>query len=247
MKAAARLVESVEAMVPGVEVVITVTTDTGHRVARERYPGRRVEFYPPDLSWIVRDALDRLRPDLVVLVESELWPNFLAAVAERGIPVALVNGRISARSASRFRAAGPLARPLMEALSSVCVQLPVYAERFRALGIPDDRIAVTGNLKLDNVPLLADRGRAEGFARLLGVEGRAAGGRPLLVAGSTHKTEERAVGRLLWRLRDEGRHLARLDHPTILKVHDLVVLDGRVALVTEYVAGEDLEGCLRAP
>ena len=207
VKAAARLVESIEARVPGVEVVITVTTDTGYRVARERYPGRRVEFYPPDLSWIVRDTLDRLRPDLVVLVESEFWPNFLGAVAERGIPVALVNGRISARSAARFRAAGPLARPLMEALSSVCVQLPVYAERFRALGVPAARIAVTGNLKLDNVPLLSDRGHAEGFAALLGVEGRAAGGRALLVAGSTHRTEERMVGRLVRRMRDEGRVL----------------------------------------
>ncbi len=213
VKAAARLIESIETLVPGVEVVITATTDTGYRVARERYPGRRVEFYPPDLSWIVRDTLDRLRPDLVVLVESEFWPNFLAAVAERGIPVALVNGRISARSASRFRGAGPLARPLMEALSSVCVQLPVYAERFRTLGIPDERIAVTGNLKLDNVPLLSDRGRAEGFARLLGVEGRATGGRPLLVAGSTHRTEERAVGRLVRRLRDEGRALDAIVAP----------------------------------
>lgn len=207
VKAAARLVESIEAQVPGVEVVITVTTDTGYRVARERYPGRRVEFYPPDLSWIVRDTLDRLRPDLVVLVESEFWPNFLAAVAERRIPVALVNGRISARSAARFRVAGPFARPLMEALSSVCVQLPVYAERFRSLGIPTERIAVTGNLKLDNVPLLADRGRAEEFARLLGVQGRSAGGRALLVAGSTHKTEERAVGRIVRGLREEGRAL----------------------------------------
>ncbi len=109
VKAAARLIERIEQRVPGVEVVVTATTDTGYRVARERYPGHRVEFYPPDLSWIVRDALDRLRPDLVVLVESEFWPNFLAAVAAPRHPDgALVNGRISARSAGRFRKGGPL-------------------------------------------------------------------------------------------------------------------------------------------
>ena len=81
------------------EVVISVTTDTGNRVARQRYPGRRVEFYPPDFSWIVHDTLDALRPDLMILVESEFWPNFLLAAQEREIPVVLVNGKMSRRSA----------------------------------------------------------------------------------------------------------------------------------------------------
>jgi 3-deoxy-D-manno-octulosonic-acid transferase len=200
VKAAARLVESIEARVPGVEVVVTATTDTGFRVAKERYPGRRVEFYPPDLSWIVRGALDRLRPDLVVLVESEVWPNFLASVAARGIPVALVNGRISERSAARFRRAGRVTRPLVASLATVCAQVEAYAERFRSMGVAPERLFVTGNLKLDNVPLAEERARSERFARLFGEAATS----PLLVAGATHATEEREVGRIVRRLRDEG-------------------------------------------
>lgn len=216
VKAAARLVERIEQRVPGVEVVVTATTDTGYRVARERYPGHRVEFYPPDVSWIVRDALDRLRPDLVVLVESEFWPNFLTAVSHRGIPTVLVNGRISERSASRFRRGGRLTRGLLSAIARFCVQLPVHADRFASLGLPADHVVVTGNLKFDNVPILADRRRSDAYARLLG----ATDGRPLFVAGSTHPPEERWMGQAVRRVRASGvplravvapRHPARAD------------------------------------
>jgi 3-deoxy-D-manno-octulosonic-acid transferase len=112
-----------------------------------------------------------------------------------------VNGRIGERSASRFRRAGRLVEPIVSALSLVCAQLPAYAERFRALGVPAERIAITGNLKLDNVPVVVDRARAEAYARVLALDGTT----PLLVAGSTHAPEERAVGRILARLRAEGR------------------------------------------
>jgi 3-deoxy-D-manno-octulosonic-acid transferase len=216
IKAATNIVETIEAEVPGVEVVVSATTDTGWRVARERFPGRRVEFYPPDLSWVVASALDRLRPDLVVLIESEFWPNFLTTAAERGIPVALANGKISARSAARFRLAGPVARRLMRSLSRLCVQLPAYAERFRGLGVPDARVTVTGNMKLDNIPIGADPSRSAGYAALLALEH----GTPLWVAGSTHPREERWVARTARRLRAEGlpvrlvvapRHPSRAD------------------------------------
>ncbi len=200
VKAAARLVQSIEAEVPGVQALVTSTTDTGFRVAKERYPGRRVEFYPPDLSWIVHDALDRLRPGLVVLLESELWPNFLSSAAERGIPVALVNGRISERSIARFKTSGRLAASLASALSVVCAQLPAYADRFRALGVPAERVVVTGNMKLDNIPIAEDRGRVATYAALLGRDASA----PLLVAGATHPREERAVARVVRRVREAG-------------------------------------------
>jgi 3-deoxy-D-manno-octulosonic-acid transferase len=200
IKAASRLVETIEAEVPGVEVVVSATTDTGWRVARERFPGRRVEFYPPDLSWIVDSAIDRLRPDLVVLIESEFWPNFLTSAAERGIPVALANGKISERSAARFRGAGRLGRALMRTLDRFCVQLPAYAERFRALGVDPARIAVTGNMKLDNIPIGENPARAAAYASLLGLDGRS----PLWVAGSTHPREERIAARTARRLRAAG-------------------------------------------
>ncbi|MDJ0976149.1 MAG: 3-deoxy-D-manno-octulosonic acid transferase [Planctomycetota bacterium] len=202
VKAAARLVEVIEERIPDVEVIITVTTDTGNRVARKRYPDHRVEFYPPDLSWIVEHTLDALRPDLMVLVESEFWPNFLFSARARRLPVALVNGRMSPRSARRFKKLESLSRPLLETLSSVCVQVDSYAERFTALGLDPDRVHVTGNMKLDNIPLKTDPDRRARYAQLLGSD---QDDLATVVAGSTHPGEERAIARMRRRLAAEGK------------------------------------------
>lgn len=216
VKAAARLVEEIERVVPDVEVIVSVTTDTGKRVACKRYPNHRVEFYPPDLSWIVHDALDALRPDLMILVESEFWPNFLFAAQERRVPVVLVNGRMSERSAGRFGLVGGLARALLGSLERICVQMPLYAERFLKLGVEPERLHITGNMKLDNIPIKPDDGRARMFGRLFG-PGQ---GLPIVVAGSTHPGEERAVVGIHRRLCAAGqpfrlvvvpRHPARAD------------------------------------
>ncbi|MHC5009981.1 MAG: 3-deoxy-D-manno-octulosonic acid transferase [Planctomycetota bacterium] len=216
VKAAGRLVDLMEEAVPGLESVISVTTDTGRRVAEERYPGRRIDFYPPDLSWIARGALEAVRPDLILLVESEFWPNFLSLARERGTPVVLVNGKISQGSANRFRFAGPLARPILDALTEVCVQMDAYAERFLSLGIDPSRLHVTGNMKFDNIPLQSAAAPAGEFRDLLGL----GDGCPLVTAGSTHPGEERALARIHGRLAAEGlaarlvvapRHPARAD------------------------------------
>ena len=216
VKAAARLVEEIEALVPEVEVIITVTTDTGHRVATKRYPGHRVEFYPPDMSWVVEDALDALRPDLMILVESEFWPNFLFSARARGIPVALVNGKMSERSARRFGALAPFTGRLLDCIQTLCVQMPLHEERFRRLGVPADRIHVTGNMKFDNIPIKQESIRDNEFTRILGADE----GIPIVVAGSTHPTEERTLGAIYRRLVADGlalrlviapRHPARAD------------------------------------
>jgi len=201
VKAAARLVEEIERVLPEAEVVLSVTTDTGYRVARAHYPGHRVEFYPPDFSWIVHDALDALRPDLMILVESEFWPNFLLGAEERGIPVVLVNGKMSRRSAGRFAALGRLSRPLLRSLALVCTQIPSYAERFQDLGVEPDRIRVTGNMKFDNIPIKQEDERESYFGRLLGHEQ----GLPIVVAGSTHPGEERLIAAMHRRMREDGR------------------------------------------
>ncbi len=217
VKAAAQLVDRIEQSVPGVQVVISVTTDTGNRVARKRYPRHRVEFYPPDLSWIVDDALDAVAPDLVILVESEFWPNFLWAARERGIPVALVNGRLSARSARRFARLRPWGASLLQGLEQICVQVPAYAERFKELGVDPARVHVTGNMKFDNIPIQPDDERRAYFARLLCGEPDL----PLLIAGSTHPGEERLLAAAHRRLMQQGlpcrlvlvpRHPGRVEH-----------------------------------
>lgn len=217
IKSVARLVEAVEAARPDVEVVLSVSTDTGYRVARARYPGHRVEFYPPDLSWIVGDALDALDPGLILLVESGFWPTFIAMAGDRGVPIVVVNGRMSERSAGRYGLVRPLVGAVLANLTDVCVQLEEYGERFRSLGVAEERIHVTGNMKFDNIPIQSHGVRHDVLARLLG-DG---GGIPLLVAGSTHPDEERQLVRMRRRLEAAGRrlrlllvprHPARADH-----------------------------------
>ncbi len=216
VKAAARLVEAMERLVPGLEAVITVSTDTARRVAKDLYADRRIDFYPPDLSWVVKDALDAVHPDLILLVESEFWPNFLTAAAARRIPVVLVNGRMSERSCRRFRLLRPAAGRVLAALRLVCVQLETYAERFASVGVDAARIHVTGNMKFDNIPIRVEDPRREAFRRLVGDSPE----RAWVVAGSTHPTEERALAAIERRLRERGlsprlivapRHPARAD------------------------------------
>jgi 3-deoxy-D-manno-octulosonic-acid transferase len=200
VKAAAALVRRLELGWPETEVVISVTTDTGRRVARDLYPRHRVEFFPPDFSWVVRDAFRALKPDLVLLMESEFWPNFLWCAAERGVPVALVNGRLSAGSAARFARVGALAQPLLGSLASVCTQTEEYARRFLGLGLAPERVRVTGNMKLDNIPLQRSEPWGEDLRRVLAPEP----GRAVLVAGSTHPGEETALARMLGRFTGSG-------------------------------------------
>lgn len=233
VKAAAALVRALEQAWPGAEVVVSVTTDTGRRVAQDLYPHHRVEFYPPDFSWVVGDAFEALRPSLVLLVESEFWPNFLLAAEERGVPVALVNGRLSAGSARRFARAGPLARPLLRSLALVCTQTPEYAQRFEALGLEASRVQVCGNMKLDNIPLQRSGPWGERLRSVLAPPP----GRPVLVAGSTHPGEERALAGMVQRLRAAGRPVTLVVTPR----HP-----GRAASVLHDLQAEGLAGVLRS-
>jgi 3-deoxy-D-manno-octulosonic-acid transferase len=163
IKAVQHLVGAIERGWPSLEVLLSTSTDTGRRVALERYAGRRIEFYPPDLSWVVRDAFDALRPDLIVLVESGFWPTFLGTAHERGIPVVVVNGRMSARSAGRYAFVRAGLRQVLGTLAEACVQLDAYGERFRELGVPAERVHRVGNMKLDNLPSGAEDPRREAF------------------------------------------------------------------------------------
>ncbi len=209
VKAVARLVEAMEDEVAGLETVITVSTDTARRVAQARYEGRRIDFYPPDFSWIVDNALDAIRPDLVVLAESEFWPNFLLACRERAIPVVLVNGKISERSSGRFGGVGGPARLILGALEEICVQIELYAERFRGVGLDPARIHVTGNMKFDNIPMPIEDPRQRAFDAVVGHDGSM----PLVVAGSTHPGEERALARIRQRLAAAGQPFRLLVAP----------------------------------
>jgi 3-deoxy-D-manno-octulosonic-acid transferase len=114
------------------EIVISVTTDTGIARARSLFGGRHdVVRYPFDLSWAVDSFLEATLPDVVALVELEVWPNFVRACGSRHIPVCVINGRLSERSFRRYRHVRPLLRPTFARLAAVAAQSDPYAERFR--------------------------------------------------------------------------------------------------------------------
>jgi len=193
--AAAPLLEALEASGspegPGpCRVVVSATTNTGFDRARALYgDSRTVVRYPLDFRRAAHRFLDRVRPDVVALLELEVWPNFTAACVERGIPVVVVNGRLSAGSFRGYRRLRPLLAPSFRRLAGVAAQTREYADRFRAMGVPDGRVVVTDSMKWE-APLPAGvRDAASALAREMGVDPA----RPLVVAVSTGPGEERLL------------------------------------------------------
>lgn len=171
---------------PDHEIVITTTTGTGFDVAVKKYPQCTVRFFPLDFSWAVRRAIKQLNPSLIILVELELWPNFLSAAKAAGVPVAVINGRISEPSLANYLRFAPFVRPLFESVSLVAAQSPTHAERFLKLGAAPSRVFQTGNIKFDGIE--TDRGnvRTQELRAFFGI----ASEETVFLAGSTQSPEE---------------------------------------------------------
>ena len=171
-------------------VVVSSTTDTGVERARSLYRTRHpVVRYPFDLSWMVRRFLDAVRPDVVALAELEVWPNFVAECTRRGIPVCVVNGRLSASSHRGYRRARRWVKPVFRQLAAVGAQSEAYARRFVDLGVPPDRVRVTDTMKWDTSGRPPAGPPAEALAAALGIDRT----RLLIVAGSTGPGEGGAL------------------------------------------------------
>ncbi len=182
---------------PDWQCVVSTTTDTGFDEARRCFPDLEVFYWPFDFSWAVRRALRRVRPSLVVLAESQIWPNFLAAARACPVPVAVVNARMSPRSFARFHRLGPLARRLLAGVDLFAAQTPEYADHLRQLGVPAGRIHVTGSVKYDGTSGDRDNARTEALRRLLAV----APDDLVFIAGSTQAPEEELALGIYLRLR----------------------------------------------
>ena len=187
VKAASNFVAELRALRPDVDLVISTTTPNGKLVARQEYPDLQVVTYPLDLAYFPSRALSRLQPCCVLLMELEIWPNFLQAARKRDIPVAVINGRISERTFRGYRKARGLL-PQLDLISRYCVQDGAYQRRLLDLGVDQDRIFVTGNMKYDSVVM----GQFVDAARALRPWLCPADER-VLVAGSTHDDEEAVV------------------------------------------------------
>jgi 3-deoxy-D-manno-octulosonic-acid transferase len=180
--AAARLVDRLRK--EGHRVVTSTTTLAGREVMRRARPDVPCQLAPLDHPWCVESALSRVAPAALVLIETELWPCWIAAAARQGVRLVLVSGRLSDRSYPRYRRLGPILRPALRRFDAIGARTPVDRDRFIALGADPAAVSVSGDLKLelDCAPRPA---RADLEAAL--------GAAPLFVAGSTHPGEEAAA------------------------------------------------------
>jgi 3-deoxy-D-manno-octulosonic-acid transferase len=210
------LVEVLEREHPDLPIVISAFAVSGYQAARRAFARHRVIFLPPEFSPLIRRALGRLRPRLLILVESELWPNLILTAAGRGVPVCLLNAKMSEKS-RRTHGRLRLVLPALRRLTLVATQTSEHANRFRELGVAESVLHVTGNMKYD----LAVAEDPIELRRSLRARFHVEDGVPVIIGGSLHAGEDEALGRAAARLLADGyrfrlvivpRYPAEADH-----------------------------------
>lgn len=177
---------------PYVRVVLTTVTDTGQRVAKERLSEAvAVHYIPFDLPFSIKRFIKTMNPHLYISIETEIWPNLFCLLKRAGIPVLIMNGRISAGSFKGYRKISFFIKRVLDNVDLFCMQEELYGERIKALGVPAERIRITGNFKFD---IKIEEYRGEWVRQLP---------RPVILVGSTHEGEEEIVLDACKRLIDE--------------------------------------------
>jgi 3-deoxy-D-manno-octulosonic-acid transferase len=194
-----QLIKALEPRTPSLKIVVSTTTSTGMAELQKKLPSHISKiYYPLDSRRFVRRALRMMSPEAIVLVEAEIWPNFLWRAADLGIPIFLVNARLSERSFRGYKRWSFLFRRIFRSFAGIGCQNESDAKRLEAIGCRPERLHVVGNLKFDAARL--DEKRALDVPALLAQLGMVAGA-PVLVAGSTHPGEEKIIGEIFARLR----------------------------------------------
>lgn len=185
---------------PGLRVSLTTTTTTGFALAQKHSPDWIEVLYTPLDFWpIMRRAFAVIRPSRVILVEAEVWPNLTAIAHETGIPLALVNARLSTRSEGRFRKFRFFVRPYFRKLDLICVQEPEDMARWQSLGAERARLHPVGSIKYDPENVVSRPETPRAALQDLGIDPE----RPILLAGSTHQGEEEILVRIYLELRQD--------------------------------------------
>ena len=200
--AARALLQDLRQHYPNHRLVISTTTVTGREVAEQLQDLVDSVFYAPlDFSQFVTRALDRVLPEMVLFIDTEIWPNWLRACRRRGVRTVIVNARISDRSYRRYRFVQPFMKSVLANLDFVCAQTQRWGQRFVELGFRSGNVAVTGSLKFDALgPVSTEAGLATGNP-MLGIFGFAEN-RQVLMAASTLKGEEQPVLKAFQRIQE---------------------------------------------
>jgi 3-deoxy-D-manno-octulosonic-acid transferase len=208
---AMKLIRRLRERDPRRRFVLSTTTSTGFVLANEQRCEWLEPIYNPlDFFWFTRRALGLIRPDKIILVEAEVWPNLVCQARVRGIPIALVNARLSPRSESRFRTFRAVTSPIFNQLDVICVQEPEDVARWQSLGVSAKRIAHTGSIKFDDA--LSSSREPRNFQAILSAIGVPTTA-PVLLGASTHKGEEAALGRVYIALKTEFPDLLFISVP----------------------------------
>jgi 3-deoxy-D-manno-octulosonic-acid transferase len=204
IKAAGTLIRRLREQRPDLQLVLSATTPAGHELAERQHGDLRVIFYPLDFGPFPARALQRIAPACVLLMELEIWPNFLQSAARRHVPVAVINGRISERSFRGYRRVRGML-PQFDLIRLYCVQDEAYRQRLLQLGVDPQRIVLTGNMKYDSVLLKDPPADAAALRSWLAPDDRF-----VLVGGSTHGGEDQILAQVVQRLQQQLQAPLRL-------------------------------------
>ena len=198
VQAARPLFAALRRELPEYAIAVSTVTVTGQQLAQEVFKGEaaRVFYFPVDWRWTVKRTLDIINPSLVLLMETELWPNFLRECKDRRIASAVVNGRLSAKSFSRYKLIRQFISRVVNCLDLAVMQTDADAERILRLGLSGDRVSVCGNMKFDAETTAFINPSTADFAKHFGISTA-----PVLLAASTHEPEEKIILEVFRRLR----------------------------------------------
>lgn len=183
------------------EIVISTTTDTGFARATNLFgKNHQVFYFPFDFSWIMQRAFSNIRPAICLLMELEVWPNFVQIAQQLNVPVIVVNGRISDKSYPAYKRIKPIAKKIFSKISLILAQTEQYAQRFIELGCPDEKVIVTGSLKYDTAQITNKVEGADVLAAQLNINDER-----LWVAGATGNDEEKILLDVYQNLKQQNR------------------------------------------
>ena len=238
---AGSLVELLHSRFSKEKIVVSTVTSTGNSVARKIFPkGISIVYLPLDLSFAVRRSLSFINPKLFILTEAEIWPNLILELKRRKIPIALINGRISDKSFRGYTMLKFLFLPLLCSINLFCMRTQDDASKVIKLGVPRERVKVTGSTKFDlALSYKLDKAREENLRRKLNISDKDT----VMVCGSTHKPEEKIIAGIFLELSKEYHNLKLIVAPRhieraarIKKLYDVLGLPSQ--FYSSLVSGE---------
>jgi 3-deoxy-D-manno-octulosonic-acid transferase len=190
-QAARPLVAGIRQRFPGHTIVVSTTTLTGQKLARDIFKkdAARVFYFPFDWGWTVRRSLNAIRPSSVLIMETEIWPRFFRECHSRGVALAIVNGRLSSQSTRRYKWIRFFLKRVLQYLTLAAMQTETDAARIIELGMDPARVAVSGNIKFDVGTSGDSRSLVDEFRDRFGISAT----KPLMIAASTHAPEEEVI------------------------------------------------------